>query len=100
MRCRTLRPRVALLSGALSGYTREVIHGIHDYLSEHAPWSLYPSEHGRGEILPTWLPTWKGDGIIARVENEKIAKTLLKFGLRRWIEFWLGTFAVPSRDHG
>ena len=74
-------PRVALLSGTFSTYPREIIRGIHDYLCEHGPWSIYLAEYGRWEILPTWLPTWKGDGIIARVENETIAKTLLKLGL-------------------
>jgi LacI family transcriptional regulator len=75
------RPRVALLGGTFNTYAREAIYGIHDYLREHKPWSIYLAEFGRGEFLPRWLHTWKGEGIIARVETEKIGKTLLKTGL-------------------
>jgi LacI family transcriptional regulator len=75
------RPRVALLSGTFSTYSRDLIHGIHDYLREHKPWSIYLGEYGRGEILPNWLQRWKGDGIVARVENVKIARTIVKTGL-------------------
>jgi LacI family transcriptional regulator len=35
------------------------------------------AEHGRGEVVPSWLQTWKGHGIIARIENETIAKAIL-----------------------
>jgi LacI family transcriptional regulator len=31
------------------------------------------AEHGRGSTPPTWLKSWRGDGIIARIENSKIA---------------------------
>lgn len=34
-------------------------------------------EHGRGAEVPEWLRDWPGDGIIARVENERIAEALL-----------------------
>ena len=34
------------------------------------------SEHGRGAGLPPWLKVWRGDGIIARVDNAAIAAAL------------------------
>ena len=71
------RPKVALLVETSNTYAREVLSGIRSYLREHEPWSIYLAEHGRGEILPDWLRTWKGDGIIARVENERICKAIL-----------------------
>lgn len=71
------RPKVALLVETSNTYAREVLYGIRSYLREHEPWSIYLAEHGRGEILPAWLRTWRGDGIIARVENEKICKAIL-----------------------
>ena len=71
------RPKVALLIETSNTYARELLHGIRDYLREHEPWSIYLAEHGRGEVAPSWLQRWKGDGIIARVENEAIAKAIL-----------------------
>lgn len=71
------RPRVALLIETSNAYARGLLHGIRAYLREHQPWSLFLSEHGRGEVIPSWLPTWEGQGIIARVENEVIANAIL-----------------------
>ena len=72
------RPNVALLIETSNTYARGLLDGIRDYLREHRPWSLYLAEHGRGEVAPGWLQRWKGDGIIARVENEAIAKAILR----------------------
>jgi LacI family transcriptional regulator len=72
------RPRVALLIETSNAYARDLLHGIRSFLSEHESWSIYLSEHGRGDILPPWLHKWKGDGIIARVENRKIADAIVQ----------------------
>ena len=71
------RPKVALLVETSNSYARELLHGIRTFMSEQQPWSVFLAEHGRGEILPGWLKHWKGDGIIARVENQKIADGIL-----------------------
>lgn len=71
------RPKVALLVETSNTYAREVLHGIRNYQREREGWSIYLAEHGRGEILPGWLQSWQGDGIIARVENEKICRAIL-----------------------
>jgi LacI family transcriptional regulator len=75
------RPRVALLIETSNAYARELLYGIRSYLKEHQSWSIYLAEHGRGDVLPAWLRAWKGDGIIARVENQTIAEGLLATGL-------------------
>jgi len=75
------RPRVALLIETSNAYARDLLHGIRAYLSEHQSWSIYLGEHGRGDILPGWLSKWKGDGIIARVENQQIAEELVRLGI-------------------
>ncbi len=41
-------------------------------------WSIYFAEHGRGDVPPAWLDNWKGDGVIARIENPPIARALRK----------------------
>jgi LacI family transcriptional regulator len=68
------RPFVALLIETSNSYARELLRGVHAYLREHRPWSIYLPEAGRGDMPPTWLTSWDGDGIIARIENKRIAR--------------------------
>jgi LacI family transcriptional regulator len=68
------RPFVALLIETSNSYARGLLRGIHAYLHEHRPWSIYLPEAGRGDIPRTWLRSWGGDGIIARIENKRIAR--------------------------
>lgn len=69
-------PKVALLIETSNGYARGVLRGIEKYVRAHGPWSIYLAEHGRGDRPPSWLANWKGDGIIARIENRTIARAL------------------------
>ena len=69
-------PRVALLIETSNDYARSLLRGIIAYIREHRPWSIYLSELGRGQEPPAWLATWRGDGIIARIENEGIAQAV------------------------
>src|SRR5688572_15887780 len=75
------RPRVALLIETSNAYARDLLYGIRAHVREHASWSIYLAEHGRGEVVPDWIRKWRGDGIIARVENQTIARALLATGL-------------------
>ena len=68
--------RVALLIETSNGYARGLLEGVTAYLREHRPWSIYLSEHGRGDSVPHWLQGWKGDGILARIENRRIARAV------------------------
>jgi LacI family transcriptional regulator len=70
------RPLVALLIETSNSYARGLLRGIHAYLREHRPWSIYLPELGRGESPPNWLKSWGGDGIIARIENSRIARAV------------------------
>lgn len=75
------RPRVALLVETSNAYARDLLYGIRAYVREHQTWSMYLAEHGRGDVLPGWLRRWRGDGVIARVEDQRIAEILLSTGL-------------------
>ena len=86
------RPRVALLIETSNAYARDLLYGVRAYLREHESWSIYLAEHGRGDVLPSWLRQWKGDGIIARVEDQAMARVIsatrlpvvdVSFGLER-----------------
>ena len=75
------RPRVALMvesSGADGG---GLLHGIAEYLRLHGPWSIYLAERGLGDVPPAWLQGWSGDGVIARIENRRIARDVCCRGL-------------------
>src|ERR1043166_5369635 len=77
------RPRreVALLVETSNGYARGLLNGIIAYMREHETWSVYLGEHGRGDDPPPWLRRWGGDGVIARIENERIADAVVQSGL-------------------
>jgi LacI family transcriptional regulator len=75
------RPQVALLIETSNSYGRDLLHGIRDFWREHRSWSTYVPEHSRGQPPLQWLPTWRGDGIIARIENQAIAAAVARTGL-------------------
>lgn len=70
------RPRVALLVESSRAYGRGLLHGIAEYVRLHGPWSIYLAERGLGDAPSAWLQDWSGDGIIARIENRKIARVV------------------------
>jgi LacI family transcriptional regulator len=60
-------------------YGRGILRGIAHYAHVHGPWSLYAQERQLHSGIPDWLQKWEGDGIIARIENKRTARALLKF---------------------
>lgn len=74
-------PRVALLIESSRNYGRGVLRGIARYSRTNGPWSCFTQERELHSGIPEWLRTWKGDGIIARIEEQRTAKALLKLGL-------------------
>ena len=69
-------PKVALLAETSNLYARDMRAGIEDYIRAHGPWSIYLGEQGRGDAVPPWFARWQGDGVIARIENDRIAAAL------------------------
>jgi LacI family transcriptional regulator len=76
-----IRPRVALLVESSRAYGRGVLHGIAEYVRLHGPWSIYLAERGLGDAPPPWFQGWDGDGVIARIENRRIARAIGDLGL-------------------
>jgi LacI family transcriptional regulator len=64
---------VALLIETSNAYARELLHGIQSYARENRHWALHLTEQGRGETPPAWLRSWRGDGMLARVETKSVA---------------------------
>src|SRR3954470_24245334 len=67
------RPHVALIGETSLAPGREILMGIARYVREHRPWGTFPEPRSLEQVLPDWLSTWNGQGIIARVHNRQIA---------------------------
>lgn len=75
------RPHVALLVETSLGSGRDILRGIARYVREHGGWSLYHEPRSLEESAPRWLPGWDGDGIIARIQNGRIARQVQASGI-------------------
>jgi LacI family transcriptional regulator len=73
-------PKVALLIETSREHGRGVLRGIVRYARLHGPWAFYITPGDREQALPE-MKQWGGTGIIARIENEKIAQSILATGL-------------------
>jgi LacI family transcriptional regulator len=72
---------VALLVETSLAPGRDILRGIARYVREHGPWALYHEPRSLTDKLPRWLRTWRGDGIIARVQTREIADAVKATGL-------------------
>ncbi len=68
--------KVALLIETSNRYGRDLLYGVRDWIRAGDRWAIRFSEQSRRAPLPGWLPDWKGDGIIARVDSQEIAEAL------------------------
>jgi LacI family transcriptional regulator len=75
------RRHVALIIETSNDYARGLLRGIRAYIRERNAWVIYLGEHSRGESDASWLANWRGDGIIARIENQKVAQAVMRAGL-------------------
>ena len=69
-----MRYRVALLIETSNAYARGLLQGIYSHIREQGSWSTFFPELSRGDAPPESLKRWRGDGVIARVENRHIAE--------------------------
>ncbi len=70
------RRKVALLVETSLAPGREILRGIAHYVREQGTWSVFHQPRGLEESVPRWIRRWEGDGIIARVQNERIAQAV------------------------
>ncbi len=87
-------PRVALLIESSRNYGRGILRGIAKYSHLHGPWSCFTEERELHSGMPDWLKHWKGHGIIARIEDRRSARALLR--LRHPVVDVLGNAAVQG----
>ena len=70
-------PHIALLIETSREYGRGLLRGVARYHQEHGPWSIYFEPHGLNDRPPYWLKHWKGDGILARIDDRRMADAIL-----------------------
>lgn len=75
-RTNTARRRVALLISSATAHGRGMLRGVARYVRSLGNWST--AVHFRDSAIPSWLPGWEGDGIIARVETRSAARFLAR----------------------
>ncbi len=90
------RRRVALLIETSRAYARGVIRGVAKYIGEHGTWAIDFTPRGLSDPPPTWLRGWHGDGILARINDQRMAEAVLHTGapaidLRRVLDLGLPT---------
>ncbi|MCL4178355.1 MAG: hypothetical protein KJ072_11525 [Verrucomicrobia bacterium] len=73
-------PRVALLIETSRTYGRGVLRGIARYAHAQGPWSFFIQERELHGGIPDWLRHWRGEGVIARIEDQRTARALLRLG--------------------
>jgi LacI family transcriptional regulator len=78
---RRQRPHVALIVETSLASGRAILRGVARYVRRHGPWALFYQPRSLEEAVPKWLRQWRGDGIIVRVQNRKIAEAVLAAGL-------------------
>ncbi len=66
---------MALIVESSIAYGRGVLRGIARYLKERGPWSIFLEQRELGAALPDWIGRWKGDGIITRSDDPRLART-------------------------
>lgn len=67
---------VAIIVETSNSYARGVLRGIHEFARTRRGWTLYLTEHGRHEIDESFAGDWKFDGVIARIETERMARII------------------------
>ena len=68
--------RVAILVETSRAYGRGLLDGVARYNRERGNWLTYFVPQGLGDSPPAWLSEWKGDGILARIENRRAARVI------------------------
>lgn len=69
---------VAVFVDTAGNYGRGLLEGIAEYQEAHGPWSMFLQPRATGQFDLAWLRRWKGDGVLAFVEQRDMAQRLRK----------------------
>lgn len=95
-------PRVALIVETSTLFGRRVLSGVAQYMRENGPWSVYFTDRAVNDSTPSWIATWRGDGIITRIASPEIRGIIASRGIPAVdLNEQLGGLGMPliSNDH-
>ncbi len=72
------RKRIALLVESSLGSGRSILRGISQFARQVGNWELLYAPRGLEDVVPDWLESWEGDGVIARIQDEGMLSALKK----------------------
>lgn len=67
---------MALLIESSRAYGRGLLRGISTYIRNHGRWTVFHQERTMSADAPPWLRTWRGDGVIARIESRALIEAV------------------------
>jgi len=70
--------RVALLIEASRAYARGLVRGVAQYNRQHQGWAVFYTPRGLDDPPPAWLRAWEGDGILARINDRRMAQAVAR----------------------
>ena len=73
--------RVILLIESSRAVGRSCLFGIASYIRNHGSWQILHLEHSVSDELPKVVRQWKGDGVVSRISNEKMARSVARLRL-------------------
>lgn len=73
--------RVALIIESKRAYGRRILDGIASYMREIEPWEIFIEPRALHDPAPRWLFSWQGDGIIARIMDDKVLTKIKERGI-------------------
>ena len=74
-------PHVAVAVDKSRSYGRGLLAGIADYVETRGRWSLYVEPQSAGTYARGWLRGWRGDGVLAYIEDPGLARRLFRSGI-------------------
>lgn len=75
------QPHVAVFLDTWGSYGQRLLQGIADYVDTHGTWSLFVEMHSAGRFDPARLRRWRGDGVLAFIEDRRIAGRMARSGI-------------------
>ena len=70
-------PKVVLLVETARGFGRVFLSGVARYARLHGPWSFHITPGDYSQLVPK-IREWGGNGIIARIPNNRVAAEILR----------------------
>ncbi|MEM1297449.1 MAG: XylR family transcriptional regulator, partial [Verrucomicrobiota bacterium] len=87
------RKRIALLVETSLGSGREILRGIAEFSRQIGNWEIFHAARGLEDDVPEWVESWRGDGVIARIQTAEMALALKKLKIPV-----VDVLGVPSHD--